>query len=184
MTQTPDKAGWRSQNVFLLPALNNSHSDQALQTCCHQAPVLATLSRTCPPSKQEEKAHLVTVGMQELSWTSLQASRSQGPGSESLQRARLPDQRVCTWYGYVFLWEYKHLAVWLKYIGLAIFKSHVLQQSKYWWSCNFDEVTRSSMNLATNFNISSSVRAPSYLFVPSLTELRVGENIDQWILGR
>ena len=52
MKQTPDKAGWRLHNVFLLPALNNSHSDQALQTCCHQAPVLATLSRTCPPSKQ------------------------------------------------------------------------------------------------------------------------------------
>ena len=174
MTQTPGKAGWRSHNIFLLPALNNSHSDQALQTCCYQAPVFGTLSRTCPPSKQEEKVHLVTVGMQELSWASLQARRSQGPGSESLQRARLPDQSVCTWEGQASmdrfsLWEYKQLAVWLKCIGLAVFNYHVLQQSKYWWSCNIDERTRSSMNLATNFNISSSVRAPSYLFVPSLT---------------
>ena len=41
------------------------------------------------------------------------------------------------------------------------------------------------MNLAKNFNISSSARAPSYLFVPSLTELRQIEeekNFDERIL--
>ena len=40
------------------------------------------------------------------------------------------------------------------------------------------------MNLAKNFNISSSARAPSYLFVPSLTELRQIEekHVDERIL--
>ena len=41
------------------------------------------------------------------------------------------------------------------------------------------------MNLAKNFNISSSARAPSYLFVPSLTELRQIEeekNVDERII--
>ena len=124
---------------------------------------------------KKTKVHLVTVGMQELSRASLQARRSQGPGSESLQRARLPDQSVCTWEGQpsinrFSLWEWKqkeHIdSSTLDQPSSSITFSN---NQKYWWSCNVDEVTRSSMNLATNFNISSSVRAPSYLFVPSLT---------------
>ena len=188
MTQTPYKARWKSHNIFLVPALNNSHSDQALQTCCYQAPLFGTLSRTCPPSKRQEKVHLVTVGMQELSWASLQARTSQGPGSESLQRARLPDQSVCTWEGQpsikrFSLWEYKQLAVgsvsqvhWFNHLQLSRFPTiKILMILQYWQPHPiFDEPRHKLQHLL--------LRARSIVPLCSLTHLI--ENIDQWKIGR
>ena len=186
MTQTPDKARWKWHNVFLLPALNNSHSDQALQTCCYQAPGFATLSRTCPPSKQEEKVHLVTVGMQELSRASLQARRSQGPGSESLQRAKLPDQRVCTWEGQASMGGLFFVRVetvgslaqvhWFSHLQVSRSPTiKILMILQCWWAHPIlDEPRHKLQHLLLG--------ARSIVSLCSLTHLI--ENIDQWKIGR